>query len=525
MRNSSGRRYNITAAAVLILAVLVSAAVLTSCDPLVKLGLKKIEVTFDANGGTITKAYAEGAEDAARVSEEYKAGRVLPKDVAERDLYEFTGWFTEPDGGEKISEVPEEPVTVYAHWESSVQDRSVKIDRVRTNSRSGFFKIYAAETKNRPRVTFRISEYVGQDIAFVDKNGNVVGKIDVNGSGADGQPVKEERNKTITAHLPNRSWMDRKVSTYRIKAFANDHVEESNTVKVTIRLAGQYRYFDRPVEGSMVWYGGAAEAPEGRAGIVVSTDSSYVYAVNAYGKNGAPAKYTGGKRRIYKWEKAFCMINMADVRTDMIFDIYNAYSSRFFPIAGKCMYSNNGGAGLSRYMSVSKQDAVHRNRKTGKRTFMVPVQWNFARQVALAQERARAAGKAIYVADTFRPMDSVNPVAQAVKDASLLAYGGTSAHNFGFAVDCGWQNVNAAGKPAGEPYVQNLQALDKRQAVSGPNGNRAESWWAGVHKLPQEWWHYGDTTLRSGYSDAAKRVGSLYVNQKKCASRKRSRLK
>ena len=37
--------------------------------------------------------------------------------------------------------------------------------------------------------------------------------------------------------------------------------------------------------------------------------------------------------KIYKWNKDDVMINMADVRTDIVYDIYNAYSSKFFPIS------------------------------------------------------------------------------------------------------------------------------------------------------------------------------------------------
>ena len=228
--------------------------------------------------------------------------------------------------------------------------------------------------------------------------------------------------------------------------------------------------------------------------------------------------------KIYKWNKNDVMINMADVRTDIVYDIYNAYSSRFFPIRGKAMYMDNGQKGLKRYESRSKESAMHKNEKTGKTTFMVPVHWAFAEKVALAESRARDAGYTLYIVDSFRPMNSVDPVAKVVKNASLLTYGGTSAHNFGTAVDTGWQRVDKDGNPVGDPYVKNLQVLKKKQAVKGPNGNEREIWWQGVNKLPQEWWHYGDTTLPAKYKDHAKRVGSLYVNLNECMSKKRSKM-
>ena len=99
-----------------------------------------------------------------------------------------------------------------------------------------------------------------------------------------------------------------------------------------------------------------------------------------------------------------------------------------------------------------------------------------------------------------------------------------SAHNFGTAVDTGWQRVDKDGNPVGDPYVKNLQSLKKKLAVKGPNGNEREIWWQGVSKLPQEWWHYGDTNLPAKYKEHAKRVGSLYVNQNECMSKKRSKM-
>lgn len=386
--------------------------------------------------------------------------------------------------------------------------------------KDGKVRIRTSRKKNDIKVRFTLSGYAGQKVAFVDRGGEPVEEIEVNAEYG-------EKDVEVETGLPDRKWMNRKKTFYRIKSFGTDEIEESDITKFRISLLGQDRNFDKPVEGSTVWYGGAEEAPKERAGVILATDKAHVYAVPAYDDGGRPAarKAKGKKgRRIYKWKKADCMINLADVRTDIVYDIYNAYSSRFYPIEGRAMYSDNGLPGLARYKFVTKEEAMSRNRKTGKKTFMAPVQWDFASVVAAAEKRARENGVTLYIADTFRPMGSVDPVAKAVDDAGLLAYGGTSAHNFGLAVDTGWQKVDEDGKPVGEPYARNLQALDRKLALKGPNGNSHEVWWTGVSKLRQEWWHYGDGMLKAGFREHARRAAVLYVNQKDCPSAKRSSL-
>lgn len=369
---------------------------------------------------------------------------------------------------------------------------------------SGKARIYLKSASNRLKASFTLSCYAGQRVAFVDKNGREVAEIKVNAEEGD-------RDVNVTCEVPDRKWMDRKTSYYRVRSFGNALIDESGTSKAAVHLENQYEYYDKPVEGSMVWYGGAGRCPASRSGVILAV-------------KGEIAFVRGSDGRTYKWNVHDMMINMADVRTDIVYDIYNAYSSRFYPISGRAMYMDNGGAGLARYAPVAKEDAMHRNKKTGKTTFMVPVQWDFAKTVALAQHRARKSGCTLYIVDSFRPMYSVNPVAKAVGDAGMLAYGGTSAHNFGFAVDTGWQEVDKSGNPVGQPYTLNLQALDRKLAVRGPHGNQREPWWDGVNKLVQEWWHYGDTNLRPAYRAHAERVGSLYVNLGEPISRKRSRL-
>ncbi len=490
-----------------------------------------VYVTFDSNGGALN-----GVDGPVTTS--MHAGEELTSDSPKLMYYEFDGWYTEAEGGEEVTEVPNTNSTVYAHWISANKDRTVKISNLKVGKKNNTVRISRKEQKNKIKVTFTLNQYFGQMVAFVDKNGEVLEEI-LSADDPD-QDYGHEEVK-VTCYLPDRNWMNKKTSTYLIKSMANEHVDETKVAKLKIKLAGQYEHFDRPIEGSMVWYGGTADAPKDRAGIIAATDDDYVY-VRRDGEE-------------YKWEKGNCMINLPEVLSKRVYDIYHAYDSRFDPISGLCMYSDNGKAGIKRYKTVDQDDATHTNAKTGATTFMVPVQWDFAETIAQAQSRAEDSGYTLYIVDTFRPMDSVDPVAdelvkQLAEEAAdeaeaeaeedengkkkkvtpkpktpLLQRGGVSAHSFGLAVDCGWQKINDKGEPVGEPYDENLQVLDNELAVEGPNGNSAQSWWSGVPKLPQMWWQYGNGSLPAAYSSQAKAVGSLYVNEGSCISCKRSQLR
>ena len=572
---STVRKRRLLAAAVLVLAC---AVMLSSCGVMHQVFGKKVNITFDANGGIVTGSGVDtdGPSDPKTYKARCIAGDELTDFTASRDLYDFLGWFTEAEGGMKVTECPEEDATFYAHWESANKDRTVTISGISASQPGSFsedsspdsgsaeqedaeagtddeaagaeeeggnkdagdeekggeltvpksaagkpffasmLRISPDDDENEVTVSFTLDKWFGQDVYFVDKKGGLKQQIEVDG---DSQTDLGD-SITVSCTLPDRKWMDRKEYSYYIQSMENEHVDESEITELRIVLEGQYKDFDKPVEGSMAWYGGPDDAPDGRAGVIIATDDDNVYALGVDEETGEAE--TGGTP--YKWKKEDVMINLADVRTDIVYDIYNAYSSRFFPIKGKALYSDNGKKGLKRYGSIDKEDAVHKNRKTGQTTFMVPVQWDFAMTVATAQAKAREMGVTLYIVDSFRPMYSVGPVVKAVDDLTLLTEGGSSAHNFGMAVDTGWQLMNEDGELTGEPYDKNLQVLNKKKAVQGPRGNEHEVWWEGVNKLQQEWWHYGDSFLDADYREQAKRVGSLYVNQKPCASVRRSKL-
>ncbi len=525
---------------------------LSSCGVIHRTFSKKAEVTFDANGGIVTgtDVDAKGKSELKVYKTKCITGDDLPDITASRDYFDFLGWFTEKEGGKKVTKGPEKDETLYAQWESSNKDRTVTISNLQASQESydtaedtdsesssssdpeegeegatetaggrpffaSILRINSDDTKNEISVSFTLSKWFGQDLYFVNKKGEEIQKIEF-----EDEKLPFDDSITVSCTLPDRKWMDNKEYSYYIMSMENEHVDSSEITELKTVLDGQYKDFNKPIEGSMAWYGGPDDAPAGRAGVILSTDDDYVYARGVDQEDGSLV--SGGN--LYKWKKSDVMINLPDVRTDIVYDIYNAYSSRFFPIKGKALYSDNGKSGLKRYMTISKEDAMHKNKKTGQTTFMAPVQWDFAETVASAQAAARNTGATLYIVDTFRPMNCVGPVVKAVDDLSLLTDGGSSAHNFGMAVDTGWQLMDEKGELVGEPYDKNLQVLDKKKAVKGPRGNEHEIWWEGVNKLQQEWWHYGDSFLDGAYTEQAKRVGSLYVNQSPCASMKRSKI-
>ncbi|RKJ80616.1 hypothetical protein D7X33_05775 [Butyricicoccus sp. 1XD8-22] len=88
--------------------------------------LNKFVVTYDPNGGTLP--------DDEKFQFYDKSGTETIKDMPEpsREGYTFLGWFTEADGGEKVTEEDNVPVernmTLYAHWEEIVETFKVTYD-------------------------------------------------------------------------------------------------------------------------------------------------------------------------------------------------------------------------------------------------------------------------------------------------------------------------------------------------------------------------------------------------------------
>jgi len=88
------------------------------CNP----GLFTIEetlITYNPNGGTVPI-------ESTYISEGERIGS-LPTPI--RKGYKFLGWFTEEEGGEQVTieNIPDDDMTLYAHWEISQQTESINI--------------------------------------------------------------------------------------------------------------------------------------------------------------------------------------------------------------------------------------------------------------------------------------------------------------------------------------------------------------------------------------------------------------
>ena len=68
----------------------------------------EVTVTFDANGGSVTPSSATT-----------KGGKLESLPTPTYDGYDFLGWYTEKDGGNKVTTdtVFTKDSTIYAHWE------------------------------------------------------------------------------------------------------------------------------------------------------------------------------------------------------------------------------------------------------------------------------------------------------------------------------------------------------------------------------------------------------------------------
>ena len=81
-------------------------------------------VVFDANGGTIDSGYILNGAYGDSISAEQIAAK-----VPERGSFTFDGWYDEPRGGSKVTEIAEvnEKTTLYAHWITDISDAQISV--------------------------------------------------------------------------------------------------------------------------------------------------------------------------------------------------------------------------------------------------------------------------------------------------------------------------------------------------------------------------------------------------------------
>ena len=280
---SKNNRHNNRRYFAVIIAIISTCLLLSSCGMIHQVFSKKVEVTFNANGGVITGGDVKADKDdgsLTKYTHKCIVGDALPDIKAKKKYYAFKGWYTEKQDGQKIAAADENVTRLYAHYESANKNRTVSITEISKSGESASeskdikVRISKDEPDNDIKIRFKLSSYYGQEVAFTDKKGNVIQEIRIRTDGtedtADSDDDSEDGNLfapdgiEVTAELPDHKWMDRKATAYYIRSFGNDHVDEGKPVKFRIVLDGQYEHFNEPIEGSTVWYGGSGEAPRDR---------------------------------------------------------------------------------------------------------------------------------------------------------------------------------------------------------------------------------------------------------------------
>ena len=150
-------------------------------------------VTFDANGGSVSQTSAVTV-----------AGKLTSLPTPAYDGYDFLGWFTDKEGGDKVTTdtVFTADSVIYAHWQN-IPVTSLELDKDSlTLQEKGSHTLTAtvepADATNKS-VTWESSD---TDIATVDDDGTVTavsaGKATIIATAADGRVVSASCEVTVT---------------------------------------------------------------------------------------------------------------------------------------------------------------------------------------------------------------------------------------------------------------------------------------------------------------------------------------
>lgn len=142
-------------------------------------------ITFDPNGGKL-------ADDEKATTNEH--GKLDDLPTPERSRYRFDGWFTEKDGGKKVSEntVFETDTTVYAHWTrtSSGGGSSHRYDGYITviNPKNGEVSVSDDWAYEDDKITLTVTPDKGYEVDKIEI-------VDDEGDKIDAKKVDDEDNK------------------------------------------------------------------------------------------------------------------------------------------------------------------------------------------------------------------------------------------------------------------------------------------------------------------------------------------
>lgn len=263
------------------------------------------------------------------------------------------------------------------------------------------------------------------------------------------------------------------------------------------------------------------------------------------------------------WVNAkYLMINLPDVRSDIKYNITNAYSSIFKigSTQNKCQIKsynsyqtkdtkytkdsvsikNITGKKLYTYDNDKTLDGKKYNSKLKRNEFVCPVLYKFAKEIGKAQNIALQNGYCLKVYDGYRPQEvcnsfwtntqstvNSNKKANWLTSARVSGNGtcytngytnltcfvakGISDHARGYAIDI-TMVYNKSGKEIGSQ--SSMHDLSSNSVKWVNQGNKT-SWRTnqtdvlhtimtsvGMKPLAYEWWHFSDPTLNVGYGNS-----------------------
>ena len=380
-------------------------------------------------------------------------------------------------------------------------------------------KIHSKASRNKVDFKFTVSNYEGQEILLLDSEKNEAAKCVPEKTDSDDN--KDDKNVSFIARIPS-DYMNSKKSVWYVKSCKSDSTKESDLLRFEVRLKDQPKHYKLPVEGSQVW-----SLVSSQSGVILATKKDTL--IVSAGTNKDSKNDTGTE----EWSKYETMIDLPSVCPDINYDITNAYSSVFrvqhqdIPgVSGNALYNESG--------HLKPADAKKHNKKTGRSEFLVPVQYDFAMEIAAAQRRAEKRGWRLHIYDTFRPILASQQVYNAASgfdkrifapygESMFIAPGGHSYHNGGEAVDTSIDVWNKDSKKWEErDFGSPIHELSPESAFASED---LISLFPGCDTIPSEWWHFQSQKSRSAATAYAGNVSSLFVGRQKSLSVPRSELK
>ena len=226
-------------------------------------------------------------------------------------------------------------------------------------------------------------------------------------------------------------------------------------------------------------------------------------------------------------EHKYCLINLPDVIPSIIYDNKNSYSSAFAS-SGQII---PGITGQRLYRYSERADGKLYNERLKKNEYIVPVLYETAKKLGLAQRSALDAGDTLILYEAYRPhlaqasvangltvLANANPRVQANLNAggwdmAAFASPDISSHQAGYAIDASLARVLniAQAETGGYKYrqivkaeyydmptpVHELSILAADQIDPHVQTLRAYCTEAGFTPLESKWWHFDDLYTRA----------------------------